>query len=183
MNKQSHGHERRHFNPHKPRGGFREHRGKRRRMFDQDELQVLLLGLLSEKTSHGYELIREIESRSSGGYKPSPGVIYPALTYLEEAGLVRPEQDDASRKTYALTQQGAEQASASQAAFAALGARLASVAQVHERTDAAPIRRAMHGLKTAVFAKLSDDQTDRETLFRVVEIIDEAARKIERIEE
>jgi hypothetical protein len=48
------------------------------------DLQLLILALLAEKPSHGYELIKELEERSGGFYSPSPGMIYPALTYIEE---------------------------------------------------------------------------------------------------
>src|SRR5271155_6053618 len=50
------------------------------------DLQLLILALLDAQSSHGYELIKTIEERSGGFYSPSPGVIYPALTYLEDVG-------------------------------------------------------------------------------------------------
>ena len=62
-------------------GGF----GPGRKLGSAD-LQLLLLALLAEKPSHGYELIKAVEERSSGYYSPSPGMVYPALTYLEEIG-------------------------------------------------------------------------------------------------
>ena len=69
------------------------------------ELQLVLLALLAERPAHGYELIRMLEERSGGFYAPSPGMIYPALTYLEEIGhaAVTPE---GNRKLYALTEAG-----------------------------------------------------------------------------
>ena len=65
---------------------------------------------------------------------------------------------------------------------AALQARLTSMAVMRERTDAAPVRRAMQNLKTAIFDRLSQDRVDREMVLRVAELIDDAARKIERID-
>ena len=56
------------------------------RKLSSNDLQLLLLALLAEKPAHGYELIRALEERSGGAYAPSPGMIYPALTYLEELG-------------------------------------------------------------------------------------------------
>ena len=64
--------------------GFGAGRGER--LFDSGELRLVILQLLSEKPSYGYELIKAIEERLSGGYAPSPGVIYPTLTLLEEEG-------------------------------------------------------------------------------------------------
>src|SRR5262249_31365276 len=70
------------------------------------DLQLLLLHLLAEKPRHGYELIKALEERSSGYYVPSPGMIYPALTYLEELGYARVEAEGA-RKLYHPTEEGA----------------------------------------------------------------------------
>jgi len=76
------------------------------RLLTSDELQLIILFLISERPSHGYEIIKEIERRSSGMYTPSPGVVYPALTYLEEASLATSEPDGA-KKVYRITEAGA----------------------------------------------------------------------------
>lgn len=60
----------------------------RGRKFSADELQLLLLNLIAQRPSHGYELIKELQERTEGGYKPSPGMVYPALTYLEECDFI-----------------------------------------------------------------------------------------------
>ncbi len=67
--------------------------GGRRRMFDQGDVRLVILKLISEKPSHGYEIIKAIEDRLGGAYAPSPGVVYPALTLLEEQGMIRVEFD------------------------------------------------------------------------------------------
>ena len=77
----------------------------RARKLSAADLQLVLLALLGEKARHGYDLIKAIEERSNGFYVPSPGVIYPALTYLEEAGDTVSEADGA-RKQYQLTDAG-----------------------------------------------------------------------------
>jgi DNA-binding PadR family transcriptional regulator len=69
------------------------------------DLQLLLLALLAENPRHGYELIKELESRTSGFYSPSPGMIYPALTYLEEIGFATVEAE-ANKKLYRITETG-----------------------------------------------------------------------------
>ncbi|MBA5827990.1 PadR family transcriptional regulator, partial [Escherichia coli] len=58
-----------------------------------------------EQPSHGYELIKALDTRSNGFYSPSPGMVYPALTYLEEVGFVA-SQAEGNRKRYALTDAG-----------------------------------------------------------------------------
>jgi DNA-binding PadR family transcriptional regulator len=69
------------------------------------DLQLLILALLAEKPSHGYELIKALEERSKGFYSPSPGMIYPALTYLEEIGYATVEAQGA-KKLYQVTDTG-----------------------------------------------------------------------------
>ncbi len=79
----------------------------RGRKFSSDDLQLLLLALLEAQPSHGYELIKALEQRSDGFYSPSPGMVYPALTFLEERG----DADSVlqgNRKSYALTLAGAD---------------------------------------------------------------------------
>jgi DNA-binding PadR family transcriptional regulator len=77
----------------------------RGRKFSSDDLQLLLLALLDAQTSHGYELIKALETRSNGFYSPSPGMVYPALTYLEEIGFVT-VQLEGNRKRYELADAG-----------------------------------------------------------------------------
>jgi len=85
--------------------GFDDEGFRRGRKLGSADLQLLLLHLLAEKPSHGYELIKGLEERSSGYYVPSPGMIYPALTYLEELGYARVETDGA-KKLYHPTDEG-----------------------------------------------------------------------------
>jgi DNA-binding PadR family transcriptional regulator len=85
-------------------GGFRG--GMRTaRVLSSDDLQLLILRLLSEKPSHGYEIIKAIEEHSSGVYTPSPGMVYPALTYLEEMGYANTSAEGA-KKLYSITPEG-----------------------------------------------------------------------------
>jgi DNA-binding PadR family transcriptional regulator len=158
------------------------HGGRRRRLFDQAELQTLLLALIAEAPRHGYDLIREIEAISGGEYAPSPGVVYPALTYMEEAGLIAAGTDERTRKSYEATGEGRRLAEADADKAEALKQRLSALAEARQKVDPAPVRRAMHGLKAAVIDRLSADGADRDFILKVAEAIDEATRKIERIE-
>ncbi|WP_213233041.1 PadR family transcriptional regulator [Caballeronia sp. NK8] len=89
-------------------GGFGGEDGMPRgRKFSSDDLQLLLLALLAEAPRHGYELIKALEDRSNGFYAPSPGMVYPALTYLEELGHTTVELEG-NRKRYALSDAGRE---------------------------------------------------------------------------
>lgn len=159
-----------------PRGG-----GRRKRLFDQAELQSLLLDLIAEQPRHGYDLIRAIETLTGGEYAPSPGVVYPALSFMEEQGIIV-AADEGSRKSFTVTEEGRRLLAEQADAVVALRARLSALADAREKTDPAPVRRAMHSMKTALFDRLSQEGADRATVLAIAEIIDEAARKIERIE-
>ena len=76
------------------------------RMLASSDLQLLILRLLSEKPRHGYEIIKAIEEHSSGVYTPSPGMVYPALTYLEETGFATATADG-TKKLFNITPDGA----------------------------------------------------------------------------
>ncbi len=69
------------------------------RMLAQGDLRLLALALIAEQPRHGYEIIKVLEEKTEGWYAPSPGIVYPTLTYLEEAGYVTAE---ASRRKEAL---------------------------------------------------------------------------------
>jgi DNA-binding PadR family transcriptional regulator len=92
-----------------PFGGFFRHRGRARR----GDVRSAILLLLAEQPRNGYQLMQEIEQRSRGHWRPSPGSVYPALQQLEDEGLVRVETT-ANGKTFHLTELGQEQAKRSQ---------------------------------------------------------------------
>jgi len=75
------------------------------RMLAQGDLKLLALALIAEQPRHGYELIKLIEDKTRGAYSPSPGVVYPTLTFLEEAGYVTAESEGA-KKRYTITDEG-----------------------------------------------------------------------------
>lgn len=103
------------------------------------DLQLLVLAQLAEKPSHGYEIIKALDEKSGGFYSPSPGMIYPALTYLEELGYATVETSGA-KKLYTLTSEGNEHLAVNRAAVDAL---LAQLKQIGERMD--NVRRAFSG--------------------------------------
>ncbi|KVE41558.1 PadR family transcriptional regulator [Burkholderia sp. BDU5] len=121
----------------------------RGRQFSADDLQLLLLALLAEQPSHGYELIKALDTRSSGFYAPSPGMVYPALTYLEELGYVT-VQAEGNRKRYALADAGRAYLDAQRERVDLLFAKLAHLGRKMEF-----MRRAFAGEAPAA----SDDDT------------------------
>lgn len=75
------------------------------RMLAQGDLRLLALALIAEQPRHGYEIIKVLEEKTAGWYSPSPGIVYPTLTYLEEVGYVTGEADG-SKKRYTITNEG-----------------------------------------------------------------------------
>jgi len=175
-----------------PGGGHGEHHrgwgrgergGGRRRMFDGGELRLVLLALLENQPRHGYDLIREIEERTGGSYAPSPGVVYPTLTMLDEMGHIDEVKEEGSRKRFAITDAGRQQLTEKREEVDALLARLSALGEEEGRSGGgAPIRRAMMGLGMALRDTLSAGRDNADLVHEVAAIIDEAARKIERLE-
>lgn len=118
------------------RGGDRFSTGRK---LGAADLQLLILALLAEKPSHGYELIKALEERSGGFYSPSPGVIYPALTYLEEIGYATVEAEG-TKKLYRLTDAGRHELERNRAAVEAM---LSALARIGGKMDR--VRRAFAG--------------------------------------
>ncbi|WP_373384887.1 PadR family transcriptional regulator [Sphingomonas sp. IBVSS2] len=165
------------------RGGFGERgeRGGRRRMFDGTELRLILLKLIEEQPRHGYDLIREIEERSGGAYAPSPGVVYPTLTMLDDMGLIEESKSEGAKKQFAITEAGTAHLAERTEEVAALFERLQQLAGLRERSHGGPIRRAMGNLRAVLQERLAGESVDADMLHGVAEILDEAARKIERL--
>ncbi|WP_426169298.1 PadR family transcriptional regulator [Sandarakinorhabdus sp. DWP1-3-1] len=160
------------------RGGGRP--GGRKRVLDAADLRLVLLHLIAEQPRHGYELIKAIETLSGGVYAPSPGMVYPTLTLIADVGEAD-EKAEGSRKLYAITEAGTAALAAEADAVKSAMARLEALAKMSERTDSAPVRRAMRNLHTALHTRLSDDNSDRELQLKVAAILDEAASRIERL--
>ena len=153
----------------------------RRRMFEGGELRLVMLLLMEAEPRHGYDIIREIETRTGGAYAPSPGVVYPTLTLLEEIGQVEARASEGAKKLYApITPAGLAHLDANRAEAEAALARIDALGRKDEALDAGPVHRAMSNLKAALRQRLSASPT-RLSCFAVADAIDEAARKIERL--
>src|SRR5215470_7093369 len=110
------------------------------RAFDYGELRLLVLAMIAEQARHGYELMRAIEERMGGSYSPSPGVIYPTLSWLDDMGYARVEADG-GRKSYAITSEGKAFLAANRAAIDELQARIGAGSRGRPEGVPAPIIR------------------------------------------
>lgn len=160
------------------------HRGEfggRQRRFASGELQLVLLALIAEEPRHGYDLIREIEQRTNGAYAPSPGVIYPTLTLLADMGLIVEEANDGTRKRFRVTDAGTAYLAERTDEVASLMERLAELGGMRGRGDRASVHRAMGNLRQVLINSMRDPDLGEDALDQIVSLIDEVARKIERL--
>jgi DNA-binding PadR family transcriptional regulator len=149
-------------------------------MFDAGELSLVVLHLMEAQPRHGYDLIREIEARAGGGYAPSPGIVYPTLTLLEDLGQIEVSASEGPRRLFSLTASGRARLAERPEDLAAALSRLDDMRSEGRRLDAGPVWRAMQNLKAVLEARLAD-APDKQLQFDVADLIDEAARKIERL--
>jgi DNA-binding PadR family transcriptional regulator len=172
------------------------------KMLGAEELQDVILFLLEERPRHGYEIIRALEQRSRGLYVPSPGMIYPALTYLEEVGYASVETEG-TRKLYSLTKQGKERLAGQRAdveetlsRLERFGTKMAAMQQQmseDEQTEDAfgahasgdsrkdwkllkrEFREVKHALKSAIFEKMDAPLAEKK---RIVAVLKRAIEEI-----
>jgi DNA-binding PadR family transcriptional regulator len=156
-------------------------RGRRsRRMFESGELRLVLLKLIADEPRHGYDLIRAIEDLTGGEYAPSPGVIYPTLTLLQDMGLIEEAPVEGARKPFQVTEEGRQHLEERSEEVEALLERLADLKPDERQTAGPAIGRAVKNLMTALSHRVGRDGLDEELLHEIAAILDEAAQKIER---
>ena len=163
----------------------------RGRKFSADDLQLLLVALLADEPRHGYELIRLLEARSNGFYIPSPGMVYPALTYLEEIGYATVTVEG-NRKRYAITAEGRTYVEANRERIDFIWAKLNFFARKmgmvrralagEEADDASgsnhsleALMEARHRLKRQLMARL---QASPEEQLRIAQVLERAVTEI-----
>ena len=154
--------------------------GRRGRVFDHGDLRYVLLHLIAEKPRYGYELIKAIEEQFGGLYSPSPGVIYPTLTLLEELGYLRPEIAEGTRKLYSITAEGEAFLAANRALVDAILGRMAEISRAYAGGPAPEIRRALHNLELALSIRLGRGPLDGAQVHAITEALDRVASEIER---
>jgi DNA-binding PadR family transcriptional regulator len=158
------------------------------RVIGSGELQLIALALIAEQPRHGYEIIKLLEEKTDGGYSPSPGMVYPTLTYLEEADYVT-AQADGAKKLYSITDAGRATLAKNRTYVDALMERLTEVGkrvaemrrryESEERDDALPrsIRGAFMDLSEAVRELLA---SDKDAKGRVIAVIDQAIGELKK---
>lgn len=166
-------------------------RKRRGRMFGSGELRLALLALINEEPRHGYELIRAIEDMTGGSYAPSPGAVYPTLQMLEEEGRIKPakakadedDEDGSSKKPFKATKSGKAELEERADEVDELMGRLGEHGERAEKVKAKSpdLFRAMGNLATVLKNRARAGKLDQKAIDEIVDIIDEVAKRIERM--
>jgi DNA-binding PadR family transcriptional regulator len=150
------------------------------RPFDYGELRLLALAMIREEPRHGYELIKTIEDRMGGSYSPSPGVIYPTLSWLEDMGYATVEAEQGGRKRYRVTAEGESFLAANKDGLAALLDRMGQPGGGRFEGVPSPILRGMENLKLALRLRLRNGPLADPAVAAIADALDAAARAVER---
>jgi DNA-binding PadR family transcriptional regulator len=156
------------------------------RMLAQGDLRLIALALIAEQPRHGYDLIKQLEEKTSGWYSPSPGIVYPTLTYLEESGHLT-SQTDGTKKLYTITEEGRAYLEENREVVDAVMSRLAYIGkkakrmrerfgEEEERRGSAPlVKAALDNLREVAAKRLAGDPRSEA---RIVEILARAAGEL-----
>ena len=161
--------------------GGRGGRGRgRSRMFESGELRLVLLKLIADEPRHGYDLIRAIEELTGGEYAPSPGIVYPTLTLLQDMGFIEEAAVEGARKPFQATDAGREHLEQNAADVDELFERLEETGSHRRRGHRPEMGRAIGNLMTALKNRIAHEGWNEALLNEVVDILDDAAQRIER---
>jgi DNA-binding PadR family transcriptional regulator len=149
-------------------------------MFEAGDIKLVILKLLSEEPSYGYQLIKTMEQRLGGGYTPSAGVIYPTLTLLEEEGLAA-ASEASGKKVYSVTAEGTAFLETNKARLSELFARLEETGRGFERGRSPEIMKAFGNLRGAVITRVSRGNVTPEQIAQITAAIDAAAKAIDEL--
>jgi DNA-binding PadR family transcriptional regulator len=157
----------------------RRGRGRYGRILEHGDLRFVVLALIADQPRHGYDLIKALEEKSGGAYRPSAGVIYPTLNLLEDEGLIRPTDGEEGRKLYEITPDGRVQLEGNRRVVEIVFGRLEEAAE-NSSASRPRIGRAMANLGMALQARLSRRPITPEEIDRIVAMIDDTAAAIEK---
>ena len=148
-------------------------------MFGPGDLRLVLMSLIEEKPRHGYELIKDLESKFGGGYAPSPGSVYPTLTLLEELEHIQAATSSGTKRLFEITAEGRSYLRENQAALDSALARMEMAARaVSGEAPPEDLHHAMHTLKAALMFHRGG--WDEKETARVRKLIEAAAEAISR---
>lgn len=160
-----------------------EHGGRRRqRFFGHGELRLVILDRVCRNASHGYEIIKEIETLSQGNYTPSPGVIYPTLDLLQDQQLITISDEDGARKKIAITVMGQQWLEENREHLEQIYARIKARCVGYELRKNPQMKRAIDNLKAVLDLKVNHEEISAAQLKTIIAIIDRAALEISQLD-
>jgi len=159
--------------------GIRHGGSRLGRFFEHGDLRLVILALIAEKPRHGYEIIKAIEERVGGAYSPSPGVVYPTLTLLEEIGHVTVEASDGAKKLHTITLEGQQFLDANATSVKFIFDRMNEAGAARASADQPQVIRGMENLKMALRLRASRGPLTEEAARKIAAALDAAAIAIE----
>ena len=154
-------------------------RGRAARLFEQGDLKYVILRLLEEKPRHGYEIIKDLESRFGGAYAPSPGTVYPTLTMLEDLGYARVVPEEGGKKIYEITDEGRKYLAEHSNTVNDIFDRIARFVGGFTDQPMMELNEAFRRLATTTYKAATSNISDKEKVEKLRDIIRRAAEEIE----
>jgi DNA-binding PadR family transcriptional regulator len=154
-------------------------RGRAGRMFEQGDLKLVILRLLEEKPRHGYEIIKELETRSAGAYSPSPGTIYPTLTMLEDMGYARAVPEEGGKKIYQITDEGRKHLAEHSSTVNDVFDRILKFAEGFTDSAMMDVNNAFRNVAKATYSTATSHLQDKDRLAKIKGILERASAEID----
>jgi DNA-binding PadR family transcriptional regulator len=163
-------------------GGFGGFGGPGERLFGRGDLKYVILELLKDQPRHGYDIIRALEERMRGYYRPSPGSVYPTLQMLEDLGYVSSSQQE-GKKIYTITDEGRRYLEDQKSTVDDIRERIASGWEAAQRPEVADLMHELQQLGRALFRHGTRGALhDPQRLKRLREIVARARAEVEALD-
>ncbi|POT56907.1 PadR family transcriptional regulator [Citrobacter amalonaticus] len=156
--------------------------GRRQRFFGHGELRLVILDILSRDASHGYELIKAIETLTQGNYTPSPGVIYPTLDFLQDQAFISISDEEGGRKQITITEQGQRWLEENHEHLAHIQERVKARSVGFELRKNPQMKRALDNFKAVLDLRVNHGDTSDAQIKKIIGIIDRAALDITQLD-
>ncbi|HXD48875.1 MAG TPA: PadR family transcriptional regulator [Gemmatimonadaceae bacterium] len=155
--------------------------GRAARFFEQGDLKYVILRLLDEKPRHGYEIIKELETRFGGSYAPSPGTVYPTLTMLEDMGYARVVPQEGGKKIYEITDDGRKHLAEHSTTVDDIFERIARFVSGFTDAPMVELNHSFQRLARATYKTATAHIHDKDKLTRLKEVIQRAIDEIDAV--
>src|SRR5438067_7993636 len=160
-------------------GGFGQGPGER--FFGRGDLKYVILELLKDQPSHGYDIIRAREERMRGYYRPSPSSVYPTLQMLEDLGYVTSTQQE-GKKVYTITDEGRRYLTEQQSTVDDIRSRITAGWDAAQRPEVSDLMHEVQQLARALFRLGTRSLHDAERLKKLREVVARARAEVETLE-